>query len=99
MKKILISILLLSGLNVSFANAPRTMEEATEQMSEVIGTEVQDFDSGLEENRFFETEAAASPFSFSAFELLTVASLGIEVPLLAGLEVFVEMEMVWEKVD
>lgn len=94
MKKILITLLLFT--NVAFA---KTMEEATVKMSQVIGSEVHGMDEGLDENLFFSTEAATSPFSFSGFEISTVASVGIEVPLLAGLEVFVEMEMVWAKVE
>jgi len=92
MKKIFLTIILLSGLNVAFANS--TMDEATTEMGQLIGREVHGMDLGLEENRFFE---AASPFSFSGFELLAVTSLGIEVPILAGLEVFVELEMIWGK--
>lgn len=93
MKKIILTLLILSGFNTSFAH----MEKATKEMGQLIGKEVHGLDSGLEENLFFETEEAVSPFSFEGFELLTVTSLGIEVPLLAGLEIFVEMEMFWGK--
>jgi hypothetical protein len=98
-KKIFIIILVWCNFNMAFGRGIETMEAATKKMSELIEDEVQGLDSGLEESQFFATKAANSPFSFSGIELLVVPALGIEVPVLAGLEIFVEMEMIWAKVE
>ena len=66
MKKILITIILLTGLNQTFAGSK--IEKATAEMGTLIEKEVTGLDGGLEDNNFFETKEAVSPFNFSGFE-------------------------------
>ena len=40
-----------------------------------------------------------SGLSFSGFEMVVAASIGIEIPFLASFEIVPEIEFVWERVD
>lgn len=77
--------------------ATERYEKAVNEMKDLISVELNNLNDGLHSEKFFETGASNSPLSFSGFEILLNSNVGVEVPFLAGLEIFVEMELVWAK--